>query len=390
MAADNEMDPEGFLLAEARKFLGDKMPLVASYDLHGILTDRMLVQADASAVYHTYPHVDFFETGQRAARLLLKIMNRQVRPVTARVFIPALVRGDELITKTGVFGQIVGQAQALEQTPPGLSAGVFIGNPFTDVPELGTSSIVVTDNDPERARQEALRLAQEFWKHRERMQARLTSVEEGVRIACDSRGTVALVDAADATSSGASGDSNVILGQLLAAGYRGRALIPIVDPGAVTAAMAAGIGKTIQVRVGGAFDRHYPPLELAVQVRMLSDGRFRSESFNQEWFSGHAAVLQVGTITLVVTTRSVHLYDRSLFFAHGQDPRHFDVVVVKSPHCQPHMYADWCSRLINVDAPGSTSANLPTLGHRRCRRPIFPLDAGVQFHPRVQVFARQG
>jgi microcystin degradation protein MlrC len=388
MAADNEMDPEGYLLAEARKFLGDRMPLVASYDLHGILTDRMLEQADASVVYHTYPHVDFFETGQRAARLLLKVMNRQAKPVTARVFIPALVRGDELITKTGVFGQIVGQAQALEQTSGGLSAGMFIGNPFTDVPELGSSSVVVTDGDPERARQESLRLAQEFWKQRERMQARLTSVEESVRLACDSRGTVALVDAADATSSGASGDSNVILRQLLAAGYKGKALVPLVDPGAVAAALAAGIGKTIQVRVGGAFDKRYQPLELTVQVRMLSDGRFRSESFNQEWFSDHTAVLQAGNITLVVMTRPVHLFDRSLFLAHGQDPRHFDVVVVKSPHCQPHMYADWCSRLINVDAPGATSANLPTLGHRRCPRPIFPLDAGVQFNPRVQVFTR--
>ena len=81
-----------------------------------------------------------------------------------------------------------------------------------------------------------------------------------------------------------------------------------------------------------------------------------------------------GRRNLVVTSRPVHLYDRSLFLAHGLDPRQFDLVVVKSPHCQPHMYADWCARLINVDAPGSTSANLPTLGHTRCRRPIFPLD----------------
>jgi len=86
---------------------------------------------------------------------------------------------------------------------------------------------------------------------------------------------------------------------------------------------------------------------------------------------------------------SPHGYDRSLFLAHGLDPRQFDLVVVKSPHCQPHMYADWCARLINVDAPGSTSANLPTLGHTRCRRPIFPLDGDVPFTPQVRLFSRQ-
>ena len=123
-------------------------------------------------------------------------------------------------------------------------------------------------------------------------------------------------------------------------------------------------------------------------VRLLSDGRFRSESFGQEWYAGRTTVLQADNVTLVVTTRPVHLYDRSLFFAHGQNPKDFDLVVVKSPHCQPHMYADWCARLINVDAPGATSANLPTLGHVRCRRPIFPLDRDVKFTPEAKVFSR--
>src|SRR5262249_2649796 len=91
MASTLEDDPEGYFLQEARRILGDRVPIVASFDLHGILTDRMLEHADAIVVYHTYPHVDFFETGQRAARLLLRLLRREVRPVTARVTIPALV-----------------------------------------------------------------------------------------------------------------------------------------------------------------------------------------------------------------------------------------------------------------------------------------------------------
>ena len=389
MAAEQEDDPEGFLLAEARRILGPDIPFVASFDLHGVLTDRMLEHTNAIVLYHTYPHVDFYETGRRAARLLLRLLAREIKPVTARVEIPALVRGDELITRTGVYGRFIADAQAIEQSPGGLSAGLFIGNPFTDVPNLRCYSVVTTDNDPERASREALRLAENFWNHREQMQARLTPLEDSVRQAAETQGTVILVDAADATSSGASGDSNAILRQLLLTGYRGRALLPIVDQPAVEAAFARGVGGTIQTTIGGALDRRrFTPLEITAQVKMLSDGRFRSESFNQEWFSGRTAVLQSGAITLVVTSRPVHLFDRSLFYAHGQNPRHFDLVVVKSPHCQPQMFADWCARLINVDAPGSTSANLPTLGHTRCRRPIFPLDRTVTFQPRVQLFSR--
>jgi hypothetical protein len=45
--------------------------------------------------------------------------------------------------------------------------------------------------------------------------------------------------------------------------------------------------------------------------------------------------------------------------------------------------------MIMVDAPGSTSANLPYLGHTRCPRPIFPLDADVRFEPEVMFFSRK-
>ena len=389
MAAEKEDDPEGFLLAEARKILGERIPIVASFDLHGILTERMLGHTNAIVAYHTYPHVDFFETGQRAARLLLRIMAGEVKPVTARVFIPALVRGDELITRTGLFGQVIQAAQAVERAPNGLAAGMFIGNPFTDVPDLGCDSFVVTDNDPALAEREAVRLANEFWQHRERMQAQLTSLDESVQLATTTKGTVVMMDAADATSSGASGDSNAILRKLVETSYPGSALIPIVDPAAVRTAFTAGVGGTVRTTVGGSLDaRRFQPLEITAKVRMLSDGRFRSESFGAEWYAGKTAVIQIDAITLIATTRPVHLYDRSLFLAHGQDPKQFELVVVKSPHCQPHMFADWCALLINVDAPGSTSANVRSLGHTRCRRPIFPLDRDAPFVPVAQLFTR--
>ena len=60
-------------------------------------------------------------------------MTGEVKPVTAKVFIPALVRGDELITATGCYGRIIDEAKAIETSAGGLSAGMFIGNPFTDV-----------------------------------------------------------------------------------------------------------------------------------------------------------------------------------------------------------------------------------------------------------------
>ncbi len=390
MCAETEADPEGYLLAEARRILGDDVPIVVSLDLHGVLTNRMLEHSDAVVPYHTYPHVDFFETGQRAARLLLRILREGARPVTAKVDIPALVRGDELITETGLFGRNMRAARAFEGSAGGLAAGMFIGNPFTDVPELRTCSVVVADGAADWAAEAARAMAEEFWANHERMQVPLTSLDETARLACAQvGGTLGLVDAADATSSGASGDSNAVVRALLAAGYRGRLLAPLVDAPAVQRAFAAGVGATVTLSVGGTLDPgRFRPMEVTARIRLLSDGSFRSESFGGHWYSGPTAVLEAGTLTLVVSSRAVSLYDRSLFLAHGQDPRNFDAVVIKSPHCQHHMYAAWCARMINVDAPGATSANLRSLGHRRCPRPIFPLDEGVEFAPVVRLFQR--
>jgi microcystin degradation protein MlrC len=278
----------------------------------------------------------------------------------------------------------------MEASSGGLSAGMFIGNPFTDVPDLGSNAFVVTDGDADRARREALDLAREFWQARHRLQSNLTSLDESVRLAAEAKGRVILKDAADATSSGASGDSNSILRALLEARFRRKALIPIVDPPAVKLASEAGPGNIVQVKLGGALDpARFKPLPLEARVLRLSDGIFRSESHGEEWHAGATAVLQSANYTLVVMTHPVSLYDRSLFLAHGLDPAQFEAVIVKSPHCQPSFFDEGAELVLNVDAPGATSANLKSLGHKHCRRPIFPLDGDVTWTPEPHVFDRR-
>jgi microcystin degradation protein MlrC len=389
MASQTEWDPEGFLIEETRRVVGGQVPIVVSLDLHGILTDRMLEHADAIVAYHTYPHVDFYETGQRAARLMMRIWEG-ARPVTAKVAIPALVRGDELITETGLFGQSIRIAQQVEAANRGLSAGMFIGNPFTDVPALQTYSFVITDDDAELAQREAIRIADSFWPNRDRMKVDLISLKAlASSLPPPGQGTTALVDAADATSSGASGDSNAILKKLIETGYRGKTLLPMVDAPAVQQAFRAGVGSSIRVNVGGSLDPfRFQPVTIQAKVRHLADGLFRSESFGEQWDAGPSTVLECDNFVLAVSSRAVSLYDRSFFYSLGQNPRFFDAVVVKSPHCQKHMFADWCEAMIHVDAPGSSSANLLSLGHSRCPRPIFPLDSNVEFRPNVQLFQR--
>jgi microcystin degradation protein MlrC len=267
-----------------------------------------------------------------------------------------------------------------------MAAAMNIGNPFTDVSNLGSNSLVVADADADWAAARAVELAREFWGAREKLQAEITPLEQAVRIATETSGTTILKDAADATSSGAPGDSNAILRALLESGYARRALIPIVDRAAVDRAVAAGIGAEIETSLGGTLDPRFQPVDVRAVVHMLSDGRYTSEYSDSPTDAGPTAVLQAGSITLIATSRSVSLTDRSLVLAHGQDPRRFDAVVVKSPHCRKDYYDDWAEQVLTVDTPGSTSANLRTLGHRVCPRPMFPLDPQVTFEPQIKLY----
>ena len=390
MVAADEPDPEGYLLAETRRIVGQDMPIVVSLDLHGVLTRRMLREADATVCYLTYPHVDLRSTGERAARLLLRILDEGVRPVTARVAIPALVRGEELITDTGAFGGLTRRAAALEAAKDGLAAGIMISNPFTDVPELLTSVFVTTDGDPDRAAAGALALATDFWARHESMVQPLISLDDAVATAKATKdGTIILTDAADATSSGASGDGNAIIAALMAADYQGTVLAPIVDAPAVAAAVVAGVGGRVRTTLGGQADpARFRPMPFEGVVVALGDGRYLGESDGLACEAGPTAVLTDGRLTIVATSRPVMLHDRSLFLAHGLDPRAFDAVVVKSPRCEPQLFDAWAARTVHIDAPGSTSANLRSLGHTRCARPIFPLDDDVTFEPVVELFSR--
>lgn len=386
MGALNEADPEGALLEGIREIVGPHVPIVISLDLHGLLTGRMLRNCDAITVFHTYPHNDFTSTGHRAARLLARILDDGARPVMARVFMPALVRGPELLTASGIYGRIIDRAKAMEEEGEALSAAVLIGNPFTDAPELGSQSLVVTDADPAKARQLAAELADLFWRHHQRMVADLDEPDAAIADAMARPGPLTFTDAADAPSSGASGDSNVILAKLVAAGYRDQALIPIVDAPAAKRAHEAGIGARLSLSLGGTIDaERFPPIEIEVEIERLGDGEFIYEVSGLPAQAGPTAVLRHNGIRIIVLSRAVFLMDRAVFLAHGLDPEKAHIVAVKSPGAVQR-YFTFTRKNYVLDIPGSTSANLKSLGHKVCPRPIFPLDPDVSFHPSVEIF----
>ncbi len=62
-------DGEGELLRRVRA-VAPETPLAVALDLHGNITERIIDHADIVVGFKTYPHIDMYETGAHAARLL--------------------------------------------------------------------------------------------------------------------------------------------------------------------------------------------------------------------------------------------------------------------------------------------------------------------------------
>jgi microcystin degradation protein MlrC len=374
MAAEHEKDPEGYLLQQLRGMVGPDVAIVASFDMHGSITRRMLEHMDAATILHTYPHIDWRDTGSRAATVLLQILDG-ARPVIATVYTPTMVRGDELKTATGVHGTFIRHCERLERRADVLAAGIMLGHPPTDCPEQGSRVIIVSDGNAELAAREALQLGTDFWAMRARMQCVLYSVEQAIEVARTANGPVVFSDAADATSSGAPGTSNAILRGLLDSDYRGRVLLPMRDDPALEAARVAGIGATITVPLGGTLDPRFSPVQVSATVELL--GR-RGEI--------PIAVLRLGNITVFLAADGPLLCDRWMYSDFGQDPQQFDVIIQKLPHTPYEWYDQWAVENLTIDVPGAASPNIPTLGHQFVTRPIYPLDPDMTFEPQVEMY----
>ena len=345
------------------------------------------------------------EVGARAAQRLHNLMAARnngapLPPATMiRAEIPALVRGDNMVTKphanTGYVDTLMSQIVALERDAPGiLSADLFWGNPFTDVPELGCQVLIAVEagnaTAEALARETALKIAQGFWEGVGKMQAELMPTAEAVRqaAALQGQGTCIMTDAADATSSGATGNGPTILAEFLEQGYTGSVLAPLVDPLVVAAAFDAGVGGLLKAQaLGGSIDPRYEPLIADCAVESLSDG----EAIARRWTwgnPGRCAVLRIGKAIVCAIERPLVLMTDDVFLGLGQNPRDFDAVIIKTPHAQPEMFDDWAIANFGCNAPGATSADVSSLGHTIARRPdrkLYPMDE-FEFVPELEVF----
>jgi microcystin degradation protein MlrC len=380
MVADGHPDVEGEVLRAVRKIVGS-IPIVATLDLHANVTQLMFDSADALVLFHTAPHIDVFETGQRAAAVLRRILIGRARPVAAFRKLPMVVPAERANTQdpASVSYRFRQRLEQLERTPGILAAGLATVQPWLDIPELGSAVVVVADRSAEAADHACRDLAGDVWKRRRDYLPELVPVEDAVREAYTlGEGLVVLSDSADATTSGAPGDSTWVLKELLKYAWPNGALVPIVAPEVVERADSLGEGAKLRTMIGGVRDSRFSqPIEIEAQVQRLFRAQFMLSGHlarNLPVDMGESAVLRSGDVYIFATSKSGPHFAPEFFRSGGFDPFAASVLIAKSPCGFRAAYAERARRILLVRAPGCAPSDFWNYAYHHIPRPVWPWD----------------
>jgi microcystin degradation protein MlrC len=378
MMADGIDDGEGHLLEKIRAIYDPNRPVVVVLDLHTHVTQKMLTHATMLIGYQTYPHTDTYERGLEAVEFIARIAEGKIAPVYAveqPLILPPCATCN---TQSGLYASL--WTEALRHGRPAgiLSTSLFAGFPHADHPDAGFT-VLSYATDHVTAKNETDHLSKILKKRRAEFLYTPTSIPEAVAQAISSpQKPVIISDMSDNPGGGSANDSVEILKELLRQGQTNAAVATIYDPETVETAIAAGVGKPIEVRLGAKTDNlHGTPLDIEAVVDDLVDGRFQYKGpmTRGVWGNmGPTAVLNTSNIRAIVTSERIQARDPEIFRVCGVEPAAIEILVVKSAVHFRAAFQNIAKEIIIADGPGLTASDLTRFPYQRIRRPMFPID----------------
>ncbi|MCH9670139.1 MAG: M81 family metallopeptidase [Gammaproteobacteria bacterium] len=390
VTADHE-DGEGTLLAQVREIAPD-VPLGIALDMHTNLYPQIAENVNVLAGYHTYPHIDHIETGTRAAKPIVDMLAGRVQPTLAwgtRPMLPHVMRQG---TDDEPNRSLQERCRQMEQSGV-LAATVFTGFPHADIHNAGLSAVVVTDNEPERARELCDELLEDAWASREafvyKIRPLADSLEEAKAIDTteSDSGPVILLDHYDNCASGGTQDTMTVLAAIIEAGFENVAAFAIHDPDAVRELIAAGVGATVTLPLGGKIDMPAlglkgQPYEVTGRVKLISAGQFRNQgpaSTGVLMDMGPTVVLDTGKVEIVVISRHQEPNDLACFLSLGIDPREKSYLMLKSRIHYRAGFAKIAKAVVECAGTGVCTSDYDVLEFKNVRRPVYPLDLANEY-----------
>jgi microcystin degradation protein MlrC len=375
MGVEGLYDPEGDLLQAIRDEYGPGLPIATSYDQHANITEKKAKLATFIVGYKTNPHRDFFATGYSSGKILIKTVQGEIHPVMTVNKMRLLRGGGTMMDFLAPMDSIFSRMRQMEKMPGVLSVSNFLVHPFLDEPEVGWSTVAVTDNDKALADKLADEIADLDWSVRDyKLTQKLYSPSEAVKAARAAwperlTGTTMFCDLSDTVGTGSPGENTWILKALVEEGSDLVSYIPVRDSQAVNELWEKPLNQTVTISVGGKLDKIYnKPYEFTGQVIFKGDCRDGARS------SGRAVVLKNNGVHLILNAFAPNTFSPDFFTSLGLDLWKADIVVSKNLFPFRYRFLQYNRKTFNVVSAGTTNIDVFQIKYNNISRPIYPLD----------------
>jgi len=366
MAVREIPKPEAELVRRVRQVVG-QIPIMVTLDLHANEDHELAEAASAVFICKRYPHYDTFLTGETAARVMIKTIRGQYKPVMAvrkpGVITPSVYQG----TGTSPAMEIMERARIWECEYPGTYVSVAFGFAYADVPDVGATVMVVTNNDKNLAENIAQDMSDYIWRLRHVFAGKkLPKTREGVAMAIaaarEGQTPVIIADHSDRT-----GGSTHILEELIRQGAKNFCLATLRDERALEEIQAKyKVGDSISINLGGYSDEFAgSPVRIEGQIEYL--GQYGREPI---------AVLRFGQNNrVIITPVLMQVTNPGIFEALNIDWKKLEIIVLKSRVHFRRGFVDTglAGAVFEVDAPGWGPADLTLLPYKNIPKDIYPV-----------------
>ncbi len=366
MTTESHLDVEGDILSETRSFFGNGIPITASVDMHAMITDKMIKNADGLTAYRTAPHIDKYETGVRAADMLLKVLKENIKLEISGVKIPILISGEKSESNKYPMNELLKKLELIDKKEKVLNSSYCLGFPWADVEFNTASALVVTEGSKKIADQEAKYLAGLFWDKRYEFKFTTPaySLPEALEIAAaEDEGPIFVIDSGDNPGAGSNQKIVEPLIYLTENNFRNILYGSVYDKEVVDLLTKAGPGVEKDIYLGQKnCDPKSGKVKFSCKVKKIRN------------YKGIKSVLaDINGIDVIISDQKVVMTDPEFVFSFGIELDNYKIIMFKSGYLAPE-YQPYSKKTLLALTPGYTYQELEKLPYKNVKRPIFPLD----------------
>ncbi|WP_280771545.1 M81 family metallopeptidase [Salipaludibacillus daqingensis] len=384
MVVEHLSDPETEMLKKIRSVIGYDIPIATTLDMHANLSSEMISYTPLHFGFKTYPHVDMYEQGCKAAETLWSGIITSEKYVASFIKLPIMLPSINMRTAEGPMHDLVELAKQKEEDSDIIGATVFGGFPYSDIPEAGVS-ILVTGTDPTKTERTSKELAEKVWEFKDRFIVHLPSIDDAVKEALSYNGDkpIVLADISDNPLSGGTGDTTGLLKKMLEADIKNVLFGAFYDEESLSRCMYSGEGATVQLELGGKESPEFgEPLSVQADIIRLTEGKFRNKGPMNTGVlvqTNGAAHIRVKGMDILLTGRALSANDPELFRHIGIEPTEKNVLGMKVKNHFRSSFEDLVGKILYVDAPGLASNDLSVFNYKHIPVPIWPLNRTVPY-----------